>query len=455
MITERAVSQAFLTRSRLPLGNYGWLYRGLKPCPQSSEAELRSVAARMTGGTVREHPDMPAGYTYFGQLVDHDLSFQSAAIGQRRNDPDSLYNFRTPAFDLDCVYGRGPRDQPYLYRRDEPWKLLTGRAGALYDLPRNALQQALLGDPRNDEQLLISYFHLALVEFHNRMVELVQQHEGLRGWEAFDRARTLVTWHYQWVVLHDYLRRILKPQVFERLLSGLRDGGREPDRVLRHFMPSVAPYLPIEFVGAAFRFGHSMVREGYVLNRELDVLRKGKPIPPFAEDGDDLRGGRIPPAGWWMDPQLFLDLDGQGYQRSLCIDTHLSPTLSRIPLPDGSIESLVYLDLRRGQDLGLPAGQALARAMGISRILDASEAGPEGYSAPETPLWYYILKEAEVEENGLCLGQLGSEIVGEVLVGLLVMDPSSFVSREPRWHPIETQQGSFTLADLVQFAFFG
>jgi hypothetical protein len=453
MLTEYALSQASLTRSRLPLGNYGWLKYGLNRCPTRSEDELRAIAATMTSGTVQEHPTLPAGYTYFGQLIDHDLSFQSATSAQRRNDPDYLYNFRTPAFDLDCLYGRGPQDQPYLYRRDDPSKLLTGRAEGLYDLPRNALEQALVGDPRNDEQLLVSHFHLALIEFHNQMVDVVTEESGVGG-EIFERARTLVTWHYQWVVLHDYLPRILQPQVLERLLDAVRHDGCRPCRVLRHFAPAVGPYLPHEFVGAAFRFGHSLVRESYVLNAELDAERKGKPIPPFAMDGDDLRGGRKPPAGWWVDPELILDIGESKYQRSLRIDTHLSSALARVPVRGGS-ESLAYLDLRRGQDLGLPSGQALARAMGIRRILDASEAGPESDAARETPLWYYVLKEAEIEEKGLHLGELGSTIVGEVLVGLLLMDPSSFLSREPGWRPTLLQQGCFTLGDLIRFALLG
>lgn len=453
MITESALPQASLTRSRLPLGNYGWLIDGLDRCPARSENELRGIAETMTSGDAQEHPDLPAGYTYFGQLIDHDLSFQSATVAQRSHDPDSLHNFRTPAFDLDCLYGRGPRDQPYLYRRDQPWKLLTGRSEGLLDLPRNTLGQALVGDPRNDEQLLVSHFHLALIEFHNRMVDEAKK-EGHRGMEIFERARTLVTWHYQWVVLHDYLPRILQSDVLDRLLEGIRKARTKPHHALRHFTPSVGPYLPHEFVGAAFRFGHSMVRESYVLNDQLNDTRKGKPIPPFSMDGDDLRGRRKTPAGWRVDPRLLLDLGGATYQRSLRIDTHLSSALARVPV-QGGLESLAYLDLQRGQDLRLPSGQTLARAMGIRRILTPSEAGPESTAALETPLWYYILKEAEIEAGGLRLGELGSIIVGEVLVGLLLMDPSSFISREPSWRPTLAQQGRFTLGELVRFAFFG
>jgi hypothetical protein len=449
MMNQHPLPKASLTQSRLPLGNYGWLIHGLEPCPPLSEDELRAMAASMTKGGV-EHPTLPAGYTYFGQLVAHDLSFQSATTSQRHNDPDSLYNFRTPAFDLDCLYARGSQDQPYLYRPENPTKLLTGRADGFFDLPRNAVGQALVGDPRNDEHILVAHFHLALIEFHNQIVQYLTD-EGSGGPEVFERARSLVTWHYQWVVLHDYLPRILQRCVLDRL-HALIAKGRRARRGLRHFVPSVNPYLPLEFVGAAYRFGHSMVRESYVLNAELDVQRNGKPIPPFAIDGDDLRGGRQPPVGWFVDPRLILDFGDSNYQRALRIDTRLSSALAQVPVGNGR-ESLAYLDLRRGQDLGLPSGQSMARAMGMRRVIRPSEA--EDGEARETPLWYYILKEAEVEEGGLRLGELGSTIVGEVLVGLMLMDPSSFLSRDPGWRPTLGKEGCFTLSDLVRYAFLG
>jgi hypothetical protein len=451
MTTERIHPQASLTRSRLPLGNYGWLIYGLDPCPPRGEDELRALAATMTSGAGKEHPTLPAGYTYFGQLVGHDLSFQSATISQRSKDPDSLYNFRTPAFDLDCLYARGSQDQPYLYRRDNPSKLITGRADGFFDLPRNSFDQALVGDPRNDEQMFVAHFHLSLIEFHNQIVDRLTD-EGYSGPDLFERARTLVTWHYQWVVLHDYLPRVLQPRVLDRL-HALALAGRRARRGLRHFVPSVSPYLPLEFAAAAYRFGHSMVREGYLLNTDLDAERGGKPIPPFTVDGDDLRGGRKPPAGWFVDPHLLLDFGEHAkYQHALRIDTHLSSALAQVPMGNSS-ESLAYLDLRRGQTLGLPSGQNLARAMGMQNVLSPSEA--ENGAADETPLWYYILKEAEVEEDGLCLGELGSTIVGEVVVGLMLMDPSSFLSRNPGWRPTLGERGRFTLDDLVQYAFFG
>lgn len=447
-----ASSQASLTRSRLPLGNYGWLKKGLSPCPRLEEAELRALAATMTSGDSQEHPLLPAGYTYFGQLVNHDLSFQSATVAQRRNDPDALHNFRTPALDLDCVYDRGPIDQPYIYQLDDPWKLLTGRTeDGSRDLPRNLLDVAIIGDPRNDENLLVSHFHQMLMEFHNRCVDKIEA-DGVTGSEVFERARELTVWHYQWVVLHDYLRRVLEPSVRESLLGLVAQGGSGRTG-LRHFVPSVAPYLPHEFVGAAFRFGHSMVRDGYALNEDLRADRKGEPVPLFAEgeakdkqgNSKDLRGGRKVPDGWYVDPGLLLDFGDAKYQRALKIDTHLTPALERMPF-QGRAESLAYLDLYRCQMLRLPSGQDLARAMGFAP-----------FDAPgmprQAPLWYYLLQEAEIQQGGLCLGEMGSTIVGEVIVGLVLMDPASYPSRDPAWVPVVQQDGPFDLTALARFAF--
>src|SRR5499427_8881982 len=66
-----------------------------------------------------EESGIPSLYTYLGQFIDHDLTFDSASSLQKQNDPDALVDYRTPAFDLDCVYGRGPDDQPYMYDDDK------------------------------------------------------------------------------------------------------------------------------------------------------------------------------------------------------------------------------------------------------------------------------------------------------------------------------------------------
>src|SRR6266545_225547 len=118
-----------------------------------------------------DNPDIPAGFTYFGQFVDHDLTFDPTSKLQRDNDPDALVDFRTPRFDLDALYGRGPDDQPFLYEDDGIRVLIGKNAAGENDLPRNAKARALLGDARNDENLIVSGLALGVLKFHNRVVD--------------------------------------------------------------------------------------------------------------------------------------------------------------------------------------------------------------------------------------------------------------------------------------------
>ncbi|HEV3464724.1 MAG TPA: peroxidase family protein, partial [Actinomycetota bacterium] len=188
------------TRSR-----FGRMLPGLAPY-QAPRRLVEELARRMRedGGDL-DHPDLPAGYTYLGQLVNHDLSFDPVSSLRRRNDPGQVEDFRTPRFDLDMVYGGGPEDMPYLYaqgRRSRGELLLVGDSRVQFgdrfaaeDLPRNAEGRALIGDPRNDENAILAQLHLAFLQLHNRVVA------GLRaGDELFAEARRIVRWHYQWVV---------------------------------------------------------------------------------------------------------------------------------------------------------------------------------------------------------------------------------------------------------------
>jgi hypothetical protein len=124
-----------------------------------------------------EESGIPALYTYFGQFIDHDITFDPASSLQRGNDPAALIDFRTPAFDLDNVYGRGPDDQPYMYDADGLSFLLGDPISGSFDtkardLPRNnaAIRRALIGDPRNDENAIVSQLQGLFLRFHNRLV---------------------------------------------------------------------------------------------------------------------------------------------------------------------------------------------------------------------------------------------------------------------------------------------
>ena len=361
---------------------------------------------------------MPAIDTYLGQLADHDLTFDPSSNQQRVDDPDRLVNFRSPRLDLDCLYGRGPADDPFLYDQggDHPGVTLligqndTGEA----DLPRNVQGVALTGDPRNDENTVLSQLHTAFLHFHNAVVAHVADGEGLRGRDLLRRAQQVVRWHYQWVIANHYLRRVIGEDLHGQLLVVDGDGAQDVRR--RHYRARRHAYMPVEFSGAAFRFGHSQVRGTYRINATVPEL------PVFSPDASvdslgDFRGFRPLPAGWAVSWPFLVDLDDTPAQRSRPIDTRLAEGLFHLP---GHEDSLALLNLKRGLALRLPAGQDVARGLRATPLSDA-ELAPWG--GGPAPLWFYVLKEAEVRHGGLHLGEVGGRIVGETILGVLEADP--------------------------------
>jgi hypothetical protein len=167
-----------------------------------------------------ENPGIPAAYTYFGQFVDHDLTFDP--ISQLRETLTgaqlrALVDFRTPRFDLDNLYGRGPDDQPYMYKKDRVRLLLGERmSGDPFDpgavqLPRGPSGRALIGDPRNDENRIVAQLHAIFLRFHNRVVHEMGGNQHV----SFREAREQVRWHYQWILVNDFLPRILEEQTYQ------------------------------------------------------------------------------------------------------------------------------------------------------------------------------------------------------------------------------------------------
>ena len=144
-----------------------------------STAAIDALVASMQDRRGPDNPRIPAGYTYLGQFVDHDITFDPTSKLRGHNDPRTLANFRTPRFDLDSLYGSGPKDQPFLYdwssERHPGVKLLVGASSGegsiTADLPRNAQGRALIGDARNDENLAVSAMHAAFLKFHNAILD--------------------------------------------------------------------------------------------------------------------------------------------------------------------------------------------------------------------------------------------------------------------------------------------
>lgn len=454
----------YLPLSTLHEGRFGRLFR--LPAYVPSDAEISRVAALMTegrsgGDRTLDNPTIPAGYTYLGQFIDHDLTFDPVSSLDRQNDPDALTSFRSPRFDLDSLYGRGPADDPFLYDKDSEVggaaKLLVGTNGRDDDLPRNSQGTALLGDPRNDENTFVGQLHLTMLKFHNAVQDRVTPGSPLvRGDETlFEAAQRVVRWHYQWVVVHDYLRRTIGGDLLDELLD---ETGPAPQVHLQHFGWRRAPYMPVEFSVAAYRFGHSQVRGRYRLNT---VVGAPSGLPTFTADpvGTDplghFGGFRPLPQLWTIEWARFFELDGpgsDGLQHSRRIDTRLADPLVELP-PEiaGAMPSLVARNLTRGARLLLPSGQAVAARMGVRPLTD-EQLGLDGAPAP---LWYYVLREAEVQADGQHLGAVGGRIVGEVFLGLLQADPSSYLRNEPTWRPFLGEGDDFARPDLLRVAGHG
>ena len=417
-----------------------------------------------------DNADVPAGFTYLGQFVDHDITFDTTSLQETLVDPLAIHNFRTPALDLDCVYGAGPAAAPHLYQRGDPDLFEIGLTNAQpgqgdptiptslpNDLPRGPNGFALIGDPRNDENLIVAQLHLQFLKFHNKVVAGIRdgsipQESPLRK-SPFQEGRDLIIWHYQWIVLHDFLGRILDPAQLGYVL----DNGSS----LYH--DRTDPFIPVEFAGAAYRLGHSMIRASYDYNR---VFREGGVSPAtlgllFLFSGRSGPGATVPiPSDWIADWRRFFDVgSGAEVNPSRSLNALVANPLKDIPnVPAPS--SLAVRNLLRGRSLGLPPGQSIARYYGFEPLSPAEIAqGPDGEAAAahglhyETPLWYYILKEAEVRGGSRRLGQVGSRIVAEVFVGLLERDASSYLARKRDWRPTlpGASEGDFTMADLLTF----
>ena len=411
----------------------------------------------------------PAGYGIFGQFVDHDITFDPTSDIDRRNDPAALRNFRTPALDLDSLYRTNAEAAPFLYDHDtDERKLLTGEAaapdaadgGGLSGLPGTDLQRneqgvALIGDPRNDENVVVSQLQLAFVNFHNRIVDhLLGAGSSLveDGESVLEAAQRLVRWHYQWVVRHDFLPRICDRYV----LDDIEERGRQ------HFVPpGRTPAIPVEFGGAAYRFGHSMIRHAFDVNEEVGEVPL---FPTGAGDGRNLRGGRPVPSDLVVDWSRLLDTGDGDYQPARKTEPLLAPTLFDLPISGDS--SLAVRNLRRAKALGIPSGQDVAARMGYDPIRneDFGEDSPimktlraHGRGAdPDSPLWYYVLAEAEYQQDGERLGAVGSRIVAETLIGLIEADETAYPNAAPDdWEPSlpqPTPTEGFTLADVTAFA---
>jgi hypothetical protein len=509
------------SKSRIFNGAFGRIFRALPPADfglddAASQKALTALGTAMISdedlpkdGPDAEESGIPAAYTYFGQFIDHDLTFDPASSLQRQNDPDALVDFRTPRFDLDSVYGRGPDDQPYLYvdglhllLGEELNGNALGQALTVYDLPRSRAKavvppghaRAIIGDPRNDENVIVSQLHGLMLRLHNK---LASNHPD---W-SFAQVQQEVRFHYQWVVVNDFLPTVVSRDVLSEVLPHLaqHSGLNQYKPRLEFYQPRDNLFMPLEFSAAAYRFGHSMVRPGYRLNDDIG------PFPIFSPANNRkakaLTGFDQFPDGWAIDWARFLNLEPRPFgdendpanpgnpqrtQLAYRIDTSLVNPLGRLPdrIVNDPPPNLASRNLLRGWRMRLPTGQDVARAMGVpvrpdSEILigkftgdaadikgDIVKVGGSAFKG-KCPLWTYILAETEEVVTGFettdgdkliktrRLGPVGGRIVAETFAGILAGDSSSFLNLNPLWPPSLAVNGVFGLRELVAAALQG
>jgi Animal haem peroxidase len=460
-----------------------------------------AMADQGSDDPAKDTNNLSAAYTYFGQFVDHDITFEtSSATGSQLTAPDleplplnrirqETHNVRTALLELDSVYGLpaerdpGPNGPNMRIGTVQPVPPNTRPPGKddFNDLPREGRsvdvvhdRAALIGDPRNDENLIVAQLHVAFLRAHNKLVD------NMDPPNRFRRAKKRLRRHYQHIVLHDFLKRIADPQIVDDTIQQNRVYDPDDDNF----------FLPLEYSVAAFRFGHSMIRAEYDYNLNFNRNNPPNPPPPaaptnratlarlfvFTAFSGEIVGLETLPQNWIIQWENFFE-GGQFFNKARRIDTELVEPLEHLTIVSGQEEGglaakLAVRNLLRGYLLRMPTGQAVAGALGIpvltaQQIKDGAASGKQRQVLEDagflerTPLWYYVLAEAAVlgkkdgqGEGGQRLGPVGSTIVAEILVGLVRRSPDSILDPESDWEPNlpSAQPGTFTLPDLLRFA---
>jgi hypothetical protein len=460
----------------------------------SADAPQVIALLRRLGGAMAEPvasgappSPIPAVYTYWGQFIDHDLTLEDSADASMQQpavaepglqpvDPETvraqLGNARQPYLNLDSLYGDGPKGakssmfydgafmrlgtlaspapgQPVPCAEDPDERDLPGRRR----VPNRATGRdefpARIGDSRNDENLVVAQLHLAYLRFHNAVAHAIQVAEPrLSKKDLLARAQQFTRHTHQWLIVHDYLRTVTVPGTVDWVLSA------HPGLYLSRFPADRPEAMPLEFSVAAFRFGHSQIRNSYDYNRNFGDPGFVAPrasleqLFQFTGRGGFIGGATGLPMNWAIEWDRFVDkADPDGRHFARAIDTQLADDLSvmRNEPRDlaGIQEHLAKRNLLRGYLLSLPTGEAVARELAIrpltrAELLRNTPAGVRSaLTSPQlsgrTPLWYYVLKEAEVLTGGSALGPVGSRLVAETIIGLIRHDPDSFLSSMPAW----------------------
>jgi hypothetical protein len=397
-----------------------------------SDNECWHYAQKMMDWGALDNPDSKSitnGVAIFSQFLAHDITFDANSRLRAGNRVAGIANDRTINLDLDCLYGQ--KTQDFYYDAEDTDKLLLGKeytdgTHRWHDLQRNAQHKAIIGDSRNDENIIVSRLQVLFIEFHNRMVDHVRSTGGPQ--KAFAAARREVVWHYHWLIIHEFLGKMLDPSIFSRLL---KDSAR--------FYTWPAP-LPLEFTGAAFRTGHSQTRDENRINEATEKKLFDLGFFTAMEE--------------YVDWRYLFDFGDGRVQFARRLDPLIGRSFHRLPFVrsnDRREQSLPFRNIRRGVAYGLPSGETIAMRLGFEPL---EVPLTQKLCTAGTPLWYYMLHEAEVLGNeGEYLGPVGSTILGECFLTILLHDDESYLKRYPRWRPtLGREANRFDFVDLINFA---
>jgi len=410
--------------------HFSKLFPELEPLVVSDE-KLKKLTA-----TMKEKPRTPKtdskvisnGISIFSQFLAHDITFDTTGSFSHSKNISQLQNDRTINLDLDCVYGQ--KTQDFLYDAKDNDKLLLGKRyksgkTTWYDVQRNIQGKAIIPDARNDENIIVSRIQVLFIEFHNKMVDHLRENK-YQG-NVFNEARRLVIWHYHWLIIYEYLYKIMDWTIFEDIL---KNGCRFYTQ----------PYaLPLEFSGAAFRAGHSQTRDLNRINKNTEKKLFDLGFFTTMKENVDLH--------------YIFNFGDDKCQFAKLIDTKIANAFHNIPFIKSKVKeerSLAFRNLKRGGTYGLPSGEDVANRIGVEpiKVVETKKLNMSG-----TPLWYYILREAELEgHEGEHLGPVGSTILGECFFTIMRNDDFSFMKLHPKWRPtLGKDIGEFEFTDLVRF----
>ena len=424
-----------VTQSPTTEGRFGFMFKSQPPHPASDTLLDRlgatmeeqppanpssSSAAKDANDALNENPNakLTSGFTFVGQFVDHDITFDTTLLSDQQSDPYATTNFRTPRYDLDSIYGQGPNLNPQFYDpndrdkfliRELPYNQIIGKLKKpdgvdetktwdvkpdfVWDVPRAGdpvaaddppKGTAIIADPRNDQTLIVLQLHIAMQKFHNRLVDVLRMQQVPRS-AVFESARRLARWHYQWIVTHQFLPAIVGTTMMGSIYQETSKGAKVTLKYYKPTNPAGRSFIPVEFAVAAYRFGHSITRPRYTVRDVFDsadtLLGSVSGVPLFqdAPSDNNLNGHRdlLPLPRLKIQWSKFFNANPAAPTARPVrqFDASLADPLFKMPLtalPDtNTLGTLSGRNLRRGRKMNLPSGQQVARLMGVTPLTNA------------------------------------------------------------------------------------